>query len=176
MAISPGLRRRWGWAAVATAAVLAFLIAGDVRDGAPTHHPERALSLAWWVLVGVGADAIGRSRARALSASRPWPRQAFGVVIATAALGWCATLPSRWTGVPGATAAERRDAQVAEGLALRAAHVESIDVTPCAFEHFAVLAAWGYPERARIHPATHQPVTAACPRIDLATPPPPTRE
>jgi hypothetical protein len=182
VAAARDLRRRWAWPAVATAAVLAFLVLGDVRDGAPTHHPERALSIAWWVLVAMGVDAIATaagSRAGSTvspplrsDASPRWPRRATAVALATALLAWCATLPSRWRAVPGATDAERRDAQVAEGLALRGQSIESADVTPCAYEHFAVLAAWGAPERARIHPPTHRPVTAECPRVELLTRPP----
>jgi hypothetical protein len=166
MVMAPALRRRWVWPAAAAAAVLVFLVVGDVRDGAPTHHPERALSLAWWVLVAMGTDAV----AYAVAAARPPARRAAAFGIAGAALAWCATLPGRWRAVPGATDAERRDAQVAAGLALRAEGAESIDVTPCAYEHFALLAAWGSPERARIHPATHAAITRDCPRVERVTP------
>jgi hypothetical protein len=155
------LRRRWGWPAIAAAAVIAFLVVGDVRDGAPTHHPERALSMTWWLFAAMGVDAI----ATALRALASPGRRAAAVAAGAGAIVWCATLPARWRGVPGATDAERRDAQIAVGLDLRARHVDAIDVTPCAYEHFAMLAAWGEPERARIHPPMHTPVTPACPLV-----------
>jgi hypothetical protein len=42
-----------------------------------------------------------------------------------------------------------------------------VTVTPCAYEHFALIAAVGAPERVAILPATHAPVTPACPRVEL---------
>src|SRR5262249_30201036 len=51
-------RDRWRWPALAAAGVLAFLVAGDVGDGAPTHHPARALAAVGWVFVAMGVDAI----------------------------------------------------------------------------------------------------------------------
>ena len=56
---SPKLREPLARAAAAAVAVIAFLVVGDVRDGAPTHHPARALAPLWWVLVGMGVDAVG---------------------------------------------------------------------------------------------------------------------
>jgi hypothetical protein len=159
---APGLRRRWAWPALASAAVIAFLVAGDVRDGAPTHHPERALSLVWWVFAAMGIDACATGVGRLPRTGR----RAVSVAAAVAALAWCATLAVRYREVPGATAAERRDAQIAAGLLLRARDVPSVEVTPCAYEHFAVLAAWGAPERATIRPPTHASPTPACPRIE----------
>jgi hypothetical protein len=47
---------------------------------------------------------------------------------------------------------------------LAASHVT---VTPCAYEHFALIAAFGAPERVDVAPATHEPVTPACPRVEL---------
>ncbi len=44
---------RWLLAHVAT--LMAFLIYGDLRDGAPTHHPERALLFAWYGLAAAAA-------------------------------------------------------------------------------------------------------------------------
>jgi hypothetical protein len=44
LAASKGLRARWGWAAVASALLLVFLVMGDIRDSAPAVTP-RALCL-----------------------------------------------------------------------------------------------------------------------------------
>jgi hypothetical protein len=161
--LSSRLRARWRWAAIACAAILAFLIVGDVRDGAPTHHPARALSPLWWVLVGMGVDAVG-----AAIVSREWGRKS-RVAAACAALtvgtSFCASMPPRWAAAPGLGIAERRDAQIARGLDLRDRGVQGADVTPCAFEHFAFIAAWGEPERARIGDRSGDVTGADCPRV-----------
>jgi len=158
---SPVLRTRWRWAAAATLAILAFLVWGDVRDGAPTHHPARALAATWWVLAAMGVDAVATLGAGLAASGR-------AVVVATAAvagIAWTAWLPSRWADAPGRGESEQRDAPIARGLDLRARDVPHVEVTPCAFEHFALLAAWGSPERATVSPRTGAPVTPACPLV-----------
>jgi len=157
--VSPALRARWAWPAATVAGTIAVLVWGDVKDGAPTHHAARALAMTWWVLVAMGVDAL------VATATRSRPRAALaGAALATAA--WCATLPARWADAPGRSDAERRDAPIARGLAMRAADVAHADVTPCAFEHFALLAAWGGPQRATgAAPRTGEPPGPQCPRV-----------
>ena len=156
------LRRRWRWSAATAGVVVAFLVAGDLGDGAPTHHPARALGSVWWLLTGLGVDAIVTA-VRALPSSLA-RRSATGVAAALA-IAWCITLPSRWRQSPGRSEWDLRDAQVARGLDMRARDVAGADVAPCSFEHFALLAAWGAPERARIAPRTGEPPTSGCPRV-----------
>jgi hypothetical protein len=60
---------------------------------------------------------------------------------------------------------ERRDVQIARGLELRAQQPAAADITPCQFEHFALIAAWGEPQRALVHPRTQKPVTIDCPLV-----------
>jgi hypothetical protein len=153
------LRARWRWAAGATLAILVFLVWGDVHDGAPTHHPARALTVLWWVLAGMGVDAVVTLGGRLAAGRRAV------VAAALAGVAWCAWLPSRWADAPGRSEAERREGPIARGLDLRARDVAHVEVTPCAFEHFALLAAWGAPERATVLPRTGEPVTAACPLV-----------
>ena len=43
----PQVLAPWKRPALAALAVLAFLLVGDLVDGAPTHHPERTLLVAW---------------------------------------------------------------------------------------------------------------------------------
>lgn len=150
--------RRWLWAALGCAAILAFLIEGDLRDGAPTHHPERALAALWWVLPALGIDALA-------SASSRLGHRAAGAIAAVALCAWAAFLPGRWRGYPGTSDWDRRDPQIARGEAMRARHVASAEVTPCSYEHFALLAAWGEPERAQLDPLLHTPPTPDCPRV-----------
>ncbi|HEY1696598.1 MAG TPA: hypothetical protein VGG39_30765 [Polyangiaceae bacterium] len=157
----PEVRARWKWAAVAAATVMVFLVWGDLKDGAPTHHPARALAALWWVLCGMGVDAAATWRAARVGARR---KAAFGVA-AAAAVAWCVLLPARWKDAPGRSPDEDRTAQIARGLDLRARHVEHAELRPCAFEQFALLAAWGEPERATVFPRSGAAVTDECPRV-----------
>ncbi|HZU83188.1 MAG TPA: hypothetical protein VE987_09740, partial [Polyangiaceae bacterium] len=82
-----------------------------------------------------------------------------------AALAWCLSLPARWDAAPGRSPDERRDAQMARGLDLRARRVERAVIVPCSFEHFALVAAWGEPERADIRARTGERPTDRCPDV-----------
>jgi len=153
--------RRWRWAAASALAVLAFLIAGDLGDGAPTHHPARALGPVWWICAGMGIDSL-----RAALGTMRLSRRTRTLAAAAIPAGlWALSLPSRWSAAPGLGDLERRETQIARGLELRAQGTPVADVTPCQFEHFALIAAWGEPERARVHPRTQAPLTADCPLV-----------
>jgi hypothetical protein len=168
---SPKLRSRWLWTAISTLAVLAFLIEGDLRDGAPTHHPERALAALWWVLPGLGIDTLAHAwRSRPLSLrvnTCMWQRRlfAFAWPAPVALVAWGLSLPSRFREYPGTSAWDQRDAQIARGEAMRTRHVAAAVITPCSYEHFALLAAWGEPERAQVNPQLHTPPTPDCPKV-----------
>jgi hypothetical protein len=159
---SRALRTRWAWPAASALAVGIFLVVGDLGDGAPTHHPARALGPVLWILVGMGVDAAsvgidawgpGRIRVGATAVT--------GVVL----LAWLVLLPFRWAAAPGEGDSERRDAQIARGLDLRERAVTAAEIVPCEFEHFALIAAWGKPERAHVHERTHETPTPDCPRV-----------
>ena len=158
---SRAYRARWTASALATAAVLVFLIAGDVRDGAPTHHPERALSALWWVLMAAGVDAI----AHAFRTLPERGRRPAAALLGGSLLAFVLSLPGRFGTSPGTSTWDRREAQIARGLELRSRQVASVEITPCAFEHFALIAAWGRPEDALVHPSTNSPPTAECPQV-----------
>jgi len=160
-AVGAPMRRRWAWPVGTSLAVLGFLIWGDVHDGAPTHHAARALVAVGWVLVAWGVDAVfafrertGRGRTRGLAVS----------IAALAVIAGAVTVFGR-PRPPGQGELEDREPQLARGRDLRARHVASATIVPCSFEHFAVLAAWGEPERARIMPRTGAPPTADCPLV-----------
>jgi hypothetical protein len=161
MVASPMLRARWKWAAAVAVATVAFLVLGDVRDGAPTHHPARALVAIWWIAMGMGVDAIV-VLAHALTPPR---RFAASAAAGAVAIAWCAWLPLRWDDSPGRGSYDRRDAQIARGLDMGARKVAHASITPCSFEHFALLAAWGEPERAEVGKRTGEPPTEECPRV-----------
>jgi hypothetical protein len=155
-------RRRWRYAAGVVLAVFAFLIVGDLGDGAPTHHPARALGGVVWIAVAMGIDAIARALGSLPAAA---PRIAGAVASAAIASAWVSTLPTRWAIAPGRSDSEQRDAQIARGLELERLRAESAVITPCQFEHFALLAAWGEPERAHVNERTGAPVTKDCPEV-----------
>jgi hypothetical protein len=166
----PAMRRRWGLPLLSVAALVAFLVCGDLQGGAPTHHAERALVGAWWVLGAFGLDGTRSLLARGVW-GRP-KREAWvaGAAVA-AALTWTFTIPSRFGVPPGTSASEDRTRQLARGAEL-ATRGGWLDVTPCAYEHFALLAALGAPERARILPAV--PGDAPdCPRVAVRDAPEP---
>jgi hypothetical protein len=162
--LSASLRRRWAGALGLAIAIVAFLVIGDLGDGAPTHHPARALGAVAWILIGAGVDALGAALG---SVAAPAGRWASGLAATVVAGAWIATLPARWAASPGNTDYERRDAQVARGLELRRLDAPSATITPCQFEHFALLAAWGEPERARVDPRTGAAPTSECPRVRI---------
>lgn len=63
-----GVLRRHVRVMCAFGAVLLFLVAGDLRDGAPTHHGERALLGIWIGLAALAGDAFGEAWQRARGA------------------------------------------------------------------------------------------------------------
>jgi hypothetical protein len=157
---SLAFRTRWAWPGATALAVLVFLVWGDVHDGAPTHHAARALVAVWWVLVAAGVDAAFVLGHDALQ-HRPLVRWGAALVgtgaVVASAVGW--------SNSPGRTPAEQREPQIARGLDMRSRGVAAADLTPCAFEHFALLAAWGEPERATIGMRTGAVPSADCPRV-----------
>ena len=87
-----GVSRALALAARVALAILAFLVYGDMRDGAPTHHPERAVLPILWILAPFAADSL-----RALAKRVAWARPAREMWVVGAsvagALAWVALLP-----------------------------------------------------------------------------------
>jgi hypothetical protein len=79
---------------------------------------------------------------------------------------WLAT--SAWTfrEIPGTSAADDRAPQLARGVELRRTNAPRVVLTPCAFEHFALVASYGAPERVEARPRTGAPVAASCPLVE----------
>lgn len=143
---------------LAASAVLAFLVYGNLGDGAPTHHSERALLPAAFLLIPIGVAELFASGSR-------WLRRAAALLACAAGL----LALSRLAHPPGEGEASRA-AQLAEGERLRAAGAPPIRVVPCAYEHFALLAAHAAPERALV--LARQPGAARCPEVTVAAGPP----
>jgi hypothetical protein len=156
--------QRW-WRALALAGGLfAFLVYGILKDGAPTHHPERPLLPVVAILLFFLGDAVAL-------ALRTAPVRARASTVALAAfLGVyvAARTAQEWRMFPGNTAAERRGEALAAGAAHRGER--GLVLRPCAYEHFAFLAAHGAPELVEIQenpPGTTRPVGPGCPQVSV---------
>ncbi len=136
-------RSRWVLPLAGAGVALAFLVYGDVRDGAPTHHAARALVPVMSVLAAFGVAGA------AMLATSKLVRAAFAVAFVASVY----FAVKRSTFPPGAGASELRDAQIARGRALAWAP-GMLEVTPCAYEHFALIAALRR-ARARRREAAH---------------------
>jgi hypothetical protein len=120
----------------ALSSVPLFLVAGDLRGSAPTHHGERALLALWFgaaIVVAAGVEVLLRTAPR-------WRLRAALVGCAALALG----LVVRGA-APRAPFVDRRLAEaIGERARTRATRV-AIDTPDYAF--FAIQAAFGHPER-----------------------------
>lgn len=158
----PEIRRVWAVPLLCAFAQLAFLAYGNARDGAPAHHAERALLGIVFILAMFAVDALTATLPALASRARP----AVYALTALLAFGWLLNFrPLFGDDVPATPEAENRDAQIAAGRALAADHVDHVTVTPCAYEHFALIAAFGAPERVTILPKSGAPVTPSCPSV-----------
>jgi hypothetical protein len=124
-----------------------LLIAGDVRDGAPTHHPERALLGPATVLVFASFDLLGSLLTRA---SRP--RRA--VLAATAAVAMTIWVGQQLNHTVRFYADAPRAREIAAGRALRSnaasgerALLDTRDLSGGVrdYGYYATIAAFGRP-------------------------------
>lgn len=155
------LRARWTVPLACAAAQLLFLAYGNARDGAPAHHPERALLGFVFLVAAFAADVLTASVRPAPDRRRALALGMLGLV----ALSWLVNASAVVSDVPG-TGSESRNAQISAGTALRRDNVERVVVTPCAYEHFALVAAFGAPERVETNPRSSAEVTASCPAVE----------
>jgi hypothetical protein len=151
------LRDRWLLPLLGAASQLAFLAYGNARDGAPAHHAERALLVALMILALFVADA-GLVRLREIGG---------GTAKAGAACVAVAWVISSFRGseMPGRGSSDDRRDQIARGQALRGSR--SLVLQPCAFEHFALIAAYGAPENVEVKPTTGGVMAPECPEVEV---------
>lgn len=172
-----GLWSAWTWprrmapVLFAVGGTLAFLIVGELGEGAPTHHPERALVAVSWLAIALGAFTIQRF------SFDPRPQVAHASTVGSGMLLAALLGASAWRAfsadeMPGSGDADR-SVQIARGSELRGQGAAPLTVIPCAYEHFALIAAFGAPERVTISSsgaeapnATPAPTARdACPRV-----------
>jgi hypothetical protein len=147
------LRKRWLVPLGAALAQIVFLAAGNARDGAPAHHPERALVGVLVLLALFGVDACASLAPRLRLAS-----------LSVAGLLWAFSARA-FADAPGRSPSEDRRAQIARGDGLRTQTPEGFTLSPCSYEHFALIAAYGAPERVVTLPPRGVPVDPSCPEI-----------
>jgi hypothetical protein len=141
------------------------LVYGILKDGAPTHHPERPLLPIVAILLFFLGDAVALS----LRAAPVRGRASTVALVAFLGVYFAARTAREWRIFPGNAPSERRD----EALAAGATHQgdRGLVLRPCAYEHFAFLAAYGAPELVEIHenpPGTTLPVAPGCPLVTVA--------
>jgi hypothetical protein len=156
------LRRRWAMPLLCVITQLVFLAYGNARDGAPAHHPERAL-LGTLVLLALFVGDAGPSILIGLV--RTGLRFAAKAAAACIAVAWVVATARNFD-MPGNDPSEDRKDAIARGEKLRAEGAAAIVVTPCAFEHFALIAAYGSPENAEIRDRLVT-VHMECPQVEL---------
>ena len=159
----PLVRRRWGIPLLCAAAQVAFLAYGNARDGAPAHHPERAL-LGTIVVLALFAVDVGMTKLRELATDG----RALAAKAGAAFFGIAWVISSvRGAEPPGRGPTEDRSEQIVRGAKLRADGTKALVVTPCAFEHFALVAAYGAPENVEVKPRTGELPSSGCPGVEV---------
>lgn len=162
VAVAP-LRRRWAPVLVGMGALLGFLFVGSLGDGAPTHHGARAQLSLLWVGTALLWVATGELMQRVQIA---WGSKAGAIGISAMLFGgilWSADLYERVRQNPAGGEAAR-DEQVARGEGLQPERPEGFGVRSCRYEHLALLAGYGAPERVRVLGPT-SPQDQSCPTI-----------
>ncbi|MBX3233259.1 MAG: hypothetical protein KIT84_20920 [Labilithrix sp.] len=159
------VRRRWGLPLLAAFAQLAFLSIGNARDGAPAHHAERALLGGFVIFALFLADVVLTPWIRTTKNGETKPaipkaQKAFGGFIAIA---WLISLLRADGTTPGMHPSEARTEQIERGTKLRKDGVKPLTVTPCGYEHFALVAAYGAPEQVTVNPAHFD---QECPKVE----------
>jgi hypothetical protein len=159
------VRSAWLVPLACAVAEVAFLAYGNARDGAPAHHAERALLGVFFITAMFAAEVLVLAVPAAL-ARAPLTALAARGVLALVAVAWIANGVIGLRDIPGTGPTEARSAQISLGAALREEDVPHVEVTPCAYEHFALVAAFAAPEKVAILPRMDAPVTASCPAVE----------
>jgi hypothetical protein len=85
--------------------------------------------------------------------------------VAASLVAWATSVVPAWDDHPARAEDERREPQLLRGRELRTRGVGGLEVRPCAYEHYALLASYGAPERAEVLSSPKRKVTDLCPDI-----------
>jgi hypothetical protein len=128
---------------VISTGVLAFLVVGDVFDGAPTHHAERTLLGIWFGVAIVAGDTLVRAAA-ALSL-RERKRLALG---GAAALLLCAGWVRPWFARRDSFIDRESELEIGRTAKTALGASDRLGIYTTDFGFFAVIAGFSAPERA----------------------------
>lgn len=153
---------RWRIPLLCAVAQVGFLAYGNAHDGAPTHHGERALLGVVLLFAACTADVVAEAAPVLWRWSRPTAAAGGFVLVAL----WLGATVATLRAMPGTGTADRR-AQVAAGDTLRREGASRLQLTPCAYEHFALIAAYEAPENVTVYTPSGGPrVTSTCPAVE----------
>ncbi len=126
--------------------VFVFLVVGRVLDGAPTHHAERTLLPAWTLL----SVLVGEGLVRGLTPVRGHVRgDAVARTVPLAIAIGVLSLLLRAGKPPEPDAARKAERDIGIAARSRVAETERLLIDTRDYGYFAVIAAFGAPERAR---------------------------
>jgi Dolichyl-phosphate-mannose-protein mannosyltransferase len=136
----PGAR---AWIRPAALAMLLFagLALASVRDGAPTHHPERAV-LVVLLMGGLCAGGLGHALAQA-APRRAWARLGAAVLLAVVVSG---ALVRYFIGARESFAGRADEVAIGRAAAPRVRPGDKLLVEAIDYDHLALIAAMGRPE------------------------------
>ncbi|HEU4403863.1 MAG TPA: hypothetical protein VFS43_01010 [Polyangiaceae bacterium] len=153
LAFGRGARGRWALLLGAGLTQLVALAAAELRGGAPTHHPGRALAAAWCLfgLVAAGeVERLWRSRGRTVGGRGASNKLgalgaiavicAFTVAISTGFVGRLRSVSE------GFGPARAEELALGRALAARIAPGERVLVAPPSYGYLAMLVAFGRPD------------------------------
>lgn len=138
-----GLWRAHRRAVLGLAALVAFLIAGDLRDGAATHHAERALASVWLWLALFGADGMGRAWGSLRSGGRAALIAGTGIALAPAT-----AIVRPWYSARDSFIDRSHEVAIGKAARARAREGDRLLVDTPDFAFYSVIAGFGAPSRA----------------------------
>jgi hypothetical protein len=134
---------RHGRVALALALLLGFLIAGEWRDGAPTHHAERALMAIWLWLCVLAGDAASDAWAAFSS-----ERRALFIALSGLALAPAAGIVRPWYARRDGFVDRAAEVQIGEAIRASASATERVLIDSPDYGFHAIMAGFGAPDRA----------------------------
>jgi len=150
---------RWMPSIVGVGALLAFLMIGAGMGGAPTHHPERALLLVWFLGAALVVD-FGASWLAHLGLDRPWISTSRVIRLGVLAVGLVLLGSWDFRRQLGDFGLDRRkELAVGSELRTRARPGERVLVATDDYGYFAIMAAFGRPFDVAVD-MTHDPRSA----------------
>jgi len=135
--VDRSLLRRFARPALGAGALLAFLMAGEISGGGPTHHASRAVLPVWYLIALAVGGALERRGSEPVARPAIW----LGFALSLVGLGWVFR-----AGTPPAFA-DRRDA-VTIGTRARELGAPALYIDTPDYSYLAVTAAFGHPNAA----------------------------